>query len=171
MAIICQAQFFKKLNPYFKVNVMRVNKIIALLLGVVFSQSHTTLAEESWTPVNGISMEKQGADLLNSTYLYLFGQGGSSTLDYLNIRLTDNVVTDKTVMYWGPSNFSSTTATVNLGNFSWTLNGAPALDSFRTKSSNPQRNLSVTGSKQSSLILNGKNYGMKLVPCNNNIFA
>ena len=56
---------------------MRINKIITLLLGIVFSQSQTALAEESWTPVNEIpSMEKQGANVTqNNQYLYLFGPG------------------------------------------------------------------------------------------------
>ena len=78
---------------------MRINKIITLLLGVVFSQSQTALAEESWTPVNEIpSMEKQGANVTqNNQYLYLFGPG-QSQLNYLDIRLTDNTTTSQTVM-------------------------------------------------------------------------
>lgn len=134
------------------------------MLGVVFSQSQTAHAEEPWTPVNGIpSMEKQGANVTqNNQYLYLFGPG-QSQLNYLNIRSTDNTTTSQTVMYRGPGGQSSTTATVNLGNFNWALNGDSAIDSFRSSgTSNPQRHLSLTGSKQSSLTLNGKNFGMKL---------
>lgn len=108
-------------------------------------------------------MEKQGANVTqNNQYLYLFGPG-QSQLNYLNIRLTDNTTTSQTVMYRGPGGQSSTTATVNLGNFNWALNGDSAIDSFRSSgTSNPQRHLSLTGSKQSSLTLNGKNFGMKL---------
>lgn len=142
---------------------MRVNKIITLLFGVVFSQAQTTIAQEVWSPVSGVpSMEKQGAMVTqNSQYLYLFGPG-QSTLDYLNIRLTANAITDKTVMYRGPSGLSSTNATINLGDFNWTINGATAIDSFRSGSTDPSRHLTVTGKKQSSLTLNGKDYGMKL---------
>lgn len=68
-------------------------------------------------------MEKQGANVTqNNQYLYLFGPG-QSQLNYLNIRLTDNTTTSQTVMYRGPGGQSSTTATVNLGNFNWALNG------------------------------------------------